>query len=231
MPKPKPCILVVDDDVQVLRLVRRILEMNGYRVFIADSGESALVEFDQQPLDLVVLDITLPGIDGYTVCQHIRTFSHVPIIMLTAQRGDEEVVKGLNAGADDYVTKPFSAEVLLARVRAALRRSQATFPTPSCSTFSSSSFEIHFATRRIIVDGKEIRITPTEFHLLQELVLNAGKVLTHTHLLRQVWGQEYQDERQYLHVFIRSLRTKLRLKHQGHGTIESIAGVGYRFNV
>ncbi len=231
MPKPKPCILVVDDDVQVLRLIRRILEMNEYRVIIADSGESALVEFDQQPLDLVVLDITLPGIDGYTVCQHIRTFSYVPIIMLTAQRGDKEVVKGLNAGADDYVTKPFSAEVLLARIRAALRRSQATFPTPSCSTFSSSGLEIHFVTRRVIVDGKEIRITPTEFHLLQELVINAGKVLTHTHLLRHVWGQEYQDERQYLHVFVKRLRTKLGLKRQDHGTIESIAGVGYRFNV
>ena len=231
MPKPEPCILVVDDDVQVLRLVRRILEKNGYLVITVDSGESALVAFDQQPLDLVVLDITLPGIDGYTVCQHIRTFSHVPIIMLTAQRYDEEVVKGLNAGADDYVPKPFSAEVLLARVRAVLRRSQATFPTPSCSTFSSSSLEIHFVTRRVIVDGKEIRITPTEFHLLQELVINAGKVLTHAHLLRQVWGQEYKDERQYLHVFVKCLRTKLGLKRQGYGTIESIAGVGYRFNV
>ena len=231
MPKPKPCIVVVDDDVQVLRLVRRILEMNEYRVIIADSGESALVAFDQQPLDLVVLDITLPGIDGYTVCQHIRTFSYVPIIMLTAQRGDEEVVKGLNAGADDYIAKPFSAEVLLARVRAVLRRSQVTFPTPSCNTFSSSSLEIHFVTRRVIVDGKETRITPTEFRLLQELVLNAGKVLTHTYLLQKVWGPEYQDDRQYLHVFVGSLRTKIRLEREGHGAIESVASVGYRFNV
>lgn len=231
MPKPEPCILVVDDDVQVLRLVRRILEKNGYQVITADSGESALVAFDQQPVDLVVLDITLPGIDGYTVCQHIRTFSRVPIIMLTAHVGNEEAVKGLNAGADDYVTKPFSAEVLLARVRAVLRRSQATFPTPSCSTFSSGNIDIHFSTRRVLVENQEIRITPTEFHLLQELVINAGKVLTHTYLLRQVWGQEYKDERQYLHVFIRCLRTKLGLKHQGHVTIESIAGVGYRFNV
>ena len=231
MPKPKPCILIVDDDVQVLRLVRRILERNEYRVIIADSGESALVAFDQQPLDLVVLDITLPGIDGYAVCQHIRTFSRVPIIMLTAHVSNEEAVKGLNAGADDYVTKPFSAEVLLARVRAVLRRSQATFPTPSCSTFSSGNIDIHFSTRRVIVDGKEIRLTPTEFHLLQELVLNAGKVLTHTYLLQKVWGPEYQDDRQYLHVFVGSLRTKIRLEREGHGAIESVASVGYRFNV
>jgi DNA-binding response OmpR family regulator len=225
------CILVVDDDVQVLRLVRRILEKNGYQAITADSGESALVAFDQQPVDLVVLDITLPGIDGYPACQRIRTSSHVPIIMLTAHGGDKEVAKGLNAGADDYVAKPFSVEVLLARVRAALRRSQATFPTPSVNTFSSNNIEIHFATRRVLVDTKEIKITRTEFCILQELALNAGKVLSHTYLLRQIWGQEYQDERQYLHVFIRSLRTKLGLKHQGQGTIESIAGVGYRFNV
>ncbi len=231
MPKPKPCILVVDDDAQVLRLVRRILERNEYRVIIADSGESALVEFDQQPLDLVVLDITLPGIDGYTVCQRIRTFSNVPIIMLTAQRGDEEVVKGLNAGADDYVAKPFSAEVLLARVKSVLRRSQPTFPKPSVNIFSSENIEIHFATREVLVDNQEIKITPTEFFLLQELVINAGKTLTHTGLLRQIWGPEYKDERQYLHVFIRSLRNKLGLKHTGHGAIENIAGVGYRFNV
>ena len=223
--------MVIDDDVQVLRLVRRILEKNGYQVITADSGESALVAFDQQPLDLVVLDITLPGIDGYAVCQHIRTFSHVPVIMLTAQGNDKEVIKGLNAGADDYITKPFSAEVLLARVRAALRRSQATFPTPSCSTFRGSSLEIHFATRRVVAHGQEIRITPTEFCILQELAFNAGKVLTHSDLLRKIWGPGYRDERQYLHVYIKCLRTKLRLERQGTGSIESISSVGYRFNV
>jgi len=231
MPKPKPCILAVDDDVQVLHLVRRTLEMEEYRVITAATGEAAVAEFEQQLPDLVVLDIMMPGIDGYAVCQRIRSFSHVPIIMLTAMGSDEEKVRGLDAGADDYVTKPFSVEVLLARVRAVLRRSQATFPTPSCDAFRSDSLEIDFARRRVTVAGNEIRLTPTEFHLLQELVLNAGKVLTHTYLLQKVWGPEYQDDRQYLHVFVGSLRTKIRLEREGHGAIESVASVGYRFNV
>jgi len=140
-------------------------------------------------------------------------------------------MRGLDAGADDYVTKPFSVEVLLARVRTVLRRSQATFPTPSCDTFKSGSLEIDFARRWVTVAGKEIRLTSTEFNLLQEMVLNVGKVLTHSHLLNKVWGPEYHNERQYLHVFVGSLRTKLRLERQGHGAIENIANVGYRFKV
>ena len=231
MPKPKPCILAVDDDVQVLHLVRDTLEMEGYRVITADSGEAAVAAFEQQPPDLVVLDIMMPGIDGYAVCRRIRNSSQVPIIMLTGMGSDEEKVRGLDVGADDYVAKPFSVEELLARVRAVLRRSQASFPTPSCDVFNSGSLEIDFARRRVTVAGKEIRLTPTEVHLLQELVLNVGKVLTHSYLLNKVWGPEYQDERQYLHVFVGCLRTKIRLERQGHGAIESIAGVGYRFNV
>ena len=231
MPKPKPCILAVDDDVQVLHLVRDTLEMEGYRVITADSGEAAVAAFEQQLPDLVVLDIMLPGIDGYAVCRRIRSSSQVPIIMLTGRGSDEEKVRGLDAGADDYVAKPFSVEELLARVRAVLRRSQASFPTPSCDVFNSGSLEIDFARRRVTVAGKETRLTPTEIHLLQELVLNVGKVLTHSYLLNKVWGPDYQDERQYLHVFVGSLRTKIRLEREGHGAIESVASVGYRFNV
>jgi two-component system KDP operon response regulator KdpE len=231
MPKPKPCILAVDDDVQVLSLVRDTLEMEGYRVITADSGEAAVAAFEQQPPDLVVLDIMMPGIDGYAVCRRIRSSSQVPIIMLTGMGSDEEKVRGLDVGADDYVAKPFSVEELLARVRAVLRRSQASFPTPSCDVFNSGSLEIDFARRRVTVAGKEIRLTPTEVHLLQELVLNVGKVLTHSYLLNKVWGPEYRDERQYLHVFVGCLRTKLKLEREGPGAIDSVAGVGYRFNV
>jgi two-component system KDP operon response regulator KdpE len=231
MPKPKLCILAVDDDVQVLSLVRDTLEMEGYRVITADSGEAAVAAFEQQPPDLVVLDIMMPGIDGYAVCRRIRSSSRVPIIMLTGMGSDEEKVRGLDAGADDYVAKPFSVEELLARARAVLRRSQASFPTPSCGVFSSGSLEVDFARRRVTVAGKETRLTPTEIHLLQELVLNVGKVLTHSYLLNKVWGPEYRDERQYLHVFVGCLRTKLRLEREGPGAIDSVAGVGYRFNV
>jgi two-component system, OmpR family, KDP operon response regulator KdpE len=199
-------------------------------VITADSGEAAVAAFEQQLPDLVVLDIMLPGIDGYAVCRRIRSSSYVPIIMLTGRGSDKEKVRGLDAGADDYIPKPFSIEELLARVRAVLRRSQATFPTPSCDTFKSSSLEIDFARRRVNHGRQEIRLTPTEFHLLQELVLNVGKVLTHSYLLNKVWGPEYQDERQYLHVFVGCLRTKIRLARQGNMAIESVAGVGYRFN-
>ena len=231
MPELKPCILVIDDDPQVLILVRRVLEGEKYRVITTDSGEAAMAAFENQPVALALLDIMMPGIDGYTVCKLIRARSLLPIIMLTAMGSDEDKVRGLDAGADDFVTKPFSGGVLLARVRAVLRRSQVDLPTPSCAVFKSGNLEVDFASRRVRVDGREVRLTPTEFHLLQELALNAGKVLTHTYLLNKVWGSEYKDERQYLHVFIGCLRNKIGLKSHGNGSITSLAGVGYQLTV
>ena len=231
MPELKTCILAIDDDAHVLTLVRRVLERENYRVTTANSGEAAMAVFENQPVALALLDIMMPGIDGYTVCQLIRARSLLPIIMLTAMGSDEDKVRGLDAGADDFVTKPFSSDVLLARVRAVLRRSQITLPTLPCAVFKSGNLEIDFAGRRVSVDGKEVRLTLTEFQLLQELGLNRGKVITHTHLLQRVWGPEYKDEREYLHVFIRCLRKKLSLERQGQRAIENISGVGYRFNI
>jgi two-component system KDP operon response regulator KdpE len=231
MPEMKSCILTVDDDARVLTLIRRVLEREQYRVITADSGEAALATFENKPVDMVLLDIMMPGIDGYAVCQQIRALSLVPILLLTSITSDDDKIKGLNAGADDFVTKPFAPDVLLARIRAVLRRSQAVLPTPSCAVFKNGNLEIDFGGRRVSVDGREVRLTSTEFRLLQELGLNTGRVLTHTHLLQRVWGPEYKNENEYLHVFIRCLRTKLKLERQGHGAIESISGVGYRFNV
>ncbi len=143
---------------------------------------------------------------------------------------DEEKVRGLDAGADDYVTKPFSVEEMQARVRAVLRRSQATFPTPSCDAFRSDSLEIDFARRRVTVAGNEIRLTPTEFHLLHEMVLNAGKVLTYTYLLQKVWGPEYRDERHYLHVFVGRLRKQIEPNPAEPCHLLTVPGVGYQFS-
>ena len=224
-------ILVVDDEKPVLLLIQRILEQEGYRVITAENGEIALEYFTEQTPDLVLLDIKLPGMDGYAICQHIRDFSNVPIIMLTAMRSDDEIVKGLTMGADDYITKPFSGDILKARIKAALRRSQTTLPLPANGLFKSGNLEIDFIRSQVTINGKEVRLTPIEFHILQELVVNHGNVLTHSDLLSKIWGPEYQDDTQYLHVFIGSLRTKLGLGHQGSSAIENISGVGYRFQV
>lgn len=231
MVKPKPCILAVDDEKAVLLLVRRSLESEGYQVTTANCGRTAIAMFEQQPSDLVLLDIVMPDIDGYAVCQHIRSFSSAPIIFLTGKASNGEIVKGLDVGADDYVAKPFSIEEILARVRAALRRSQAISPMPPCNIFRSGGLEVNLPKRRVTVAGNEIKLTPKEFHLLCELALNAGKVLTYSHFLTKFWGPEYRDERQYLHVFIGCLRTKLNTAHQDYGTIENVSGVGYRLSV
>jgi two-component system KDP operon response regulator KdpE len=224
-------VLVVDDDVEILRLVRRVLQIEDFHVITAESGEAAIQEMEREEVDLVVLDLMMSGIDGITVCRQIRSCSTMPIIILSAKTNVEEKVKALEAGADDYVTKPFSTQELLARVRAALRRSQMTLPTPSSSRLVNSNLEINFLDRRVTVAGEEIKLTPTEFNLLQELALHSGKVLTHTYLLNRIWGNEYRDELRYLHVFISRLRNKLRLDKDNQQMIESISGVGYRFNI
>ena len=231
MPPKITRILVVDDDVEILRLIKRVLEIEGFHVITAESGEAAIQEMEREQFDLLVLDLMLPGIDGITVCKQIRSFSTLPVIILTAKTNVEDKVKALEACADDYVTKPFSTQELLARVRAVLRRSQMTLPTPSISRLVSGNLEINFSDRRVTVAGEEIKLTPTEFNLLQELALHSGKVLTHTYLLNRIWGNEYRDELRYLHVFISRLRKKLRLDKDSQQMIESISGVGYRFNI
>lgn len=227
----KTRILAVDDDPEILRLIRRILEIEGFQVTIANSSETALQEMKREQFDLALLDLMMPGIDGISLCRYIRGFSTLPIIFLTARVSDEDKVKGLDAGADDYITKPFSTREVLARVRAVLRRIQMTFPVFPCSRLVSGKLEINIPDRRVTVAGEEIRLTPTEFNLLLELALQNGKVLTHTHLLHRVWGKEYSSEYRYLHVFINRLRYKLRLGNESQQMIENISGVGYRFNI
>jgi len=226
----KPCVLVVDDDVQILRYIRRTLELEGYQTLTATDGRTALEVMEQETPGLILLDIMLPEIDGYSVCERIREFSTVPIIMVTARDNDEEKVKGLELGADDYITKPFSIVELLARVKAVLRRSRISGAVAAPAIYTGNGLEVNFASRSVTVEGRPVNLTPTEFNLLQELVLNKGKVLTHSHLLQKVWGSEYRDEKEYLHVFIGRLRTKLHLDSKDQRYIQTIPGVGYQFS-
>lgn len=230
MPSRKTSLLVVDDDVRMLRMMQRTLEIEGYHVLTAGNGEAALDMFlSEETPALILLDIMMPDMDGYSVCRRIREFSQTPIIMITAKGNEDEKVEGLDAGADDYVTKPFSTSELVARVRAVLRRTEAVETAPTQSSFASGDLQINLAQRQVTVAGKEVKLTPTEYNLLQELIFNAGKVLNHTHLLNKVWGPEYRDERQYLHVFIRRLRAKLEPDLTNPKHIITVPGVGYQF--
>ncbi len=179
--------------------------------------------------DLVILDIMMPKMDGFEVCRRLREWSQIPTIMLSARGDETDKVKCLDLGADDYLTKPFGTRELLARVRAVLRRTEATKTVSTPPLFTSGDLRISFAQRQVTVAGKEVKLTPTEYSLLQEFVLNAGKTLTHSYLLDRVWGPEYRDEREYLHVFVHRLRTKLEPDATNPKYIMTVPGVGYRF--
>ena len=221
-------VLVVDDELSIIKFLRANLEAKGYEVLAAMDGTEALQTFEMELPDLVILDIMMPKMDGFEVCRRLREWSQVPIIMLSARGDEEDKVKCLDLGADDYITKPFGASELIARVRAVVRRTETAATIPTQSSFASGDLEVSFAQRRVTVAGKEVKLTPTEYALLQELVLNAGKVLTHTHLLNKVWGPEYREDTQYLHVFVRRLRAKLEPDPANPG-IMTVPGVGYQF--
>ena len=225
----KTRILVVDDEPSIIKFLKANLETQSYKVLTAINGAEALQTFELELPDLVILDIRMPVMGGFEVCRRLREWSQVPIIMLSANSDETDKVKCLNLGADDYITKPFGLNELTARVKAVLRRTEAAPSVPTQPSFISGNLEVNFAQRRVAVAGKEIKLTPTEYTLLQELVLNAGKVLTHTHLLNKVWGPEYRDEREYLHVFIPRLRAKLEAAPTNRTYITTISGVGYQF--
>ncbi len=225
----KKRILVVDDELSIIKFLRANLEARGYGVLTVMDGNEALQTFELELPDLVVLDIMMPGMDGFEVCRRVREWSQVPIIMLSARGDERDKVKCLDLGADDYITKPFGADELAARVGAVLRRTELTTAGPVQPAFASGDLQINFARRRVTVAGKEVRLTPTEYSLLQELALNAGKVLTHSHLLSRVWGAEYREDKEYLHVFVRRLRGKIEPDHANPKYIHTVSGVGYQF--
>jgi two-component system, OmpR family, KDP operon response regulator KdpE len=219
-------ILVVDDEPQMLRSLRLILTGHGYDVTAVATGEEALDEAARHLPDVLLLDLMLPGIDGLEVCRRIRERAAVPIIVLSA-RGEEQVkVQALDLGADDYLTKPFGSAELLARVRVALRH---TAGSRQDAVFEAGSLRVDFERRRVTVSGAEVSLTPKEYDVLKYLVTNAEKVLTHTLILRAVWGPEYAGETQYLRNVVLSLRRKLEADPANPAYILTEPGIGYRF--
>ena len=225
----KPRILIVDDDPGVLKAVRANLQARDCETLIATNGVEALEVVERELPDLIILDIMMPEMDGYEVCRRIREWSQIPIIMLSARHDVEEKARCLDSGADDYITKPFGVNELVARARAVLRRAAGTGEASAKPNFASGDLQVNFIERRVTVAGREIKLTPTEYSLLQELVLNAGKVFPHTTLLGRVWGPEYAEEREYLRVFIGRLRKEIEKNPSKPEYIVTVPGVGYRF--
>ena len=224
----KPSVLVVDDEPQIRKLVRVNLEARGYAVQEADSGQEALSLFSQQAFDLIILDLVMPGTGGIEVCTQMREQSDVPIIVLSAHGEEELKVQALDAGADDFVTKPFGQEELLARMRALHRRASSGNVSPGDKTEDKiviSGLTVDLSARRVFVSGVDLRLTRTEFALLAALAQKPESVLTHDELLEQVWGPEYRGSSHYLHVYLGRIRKKMG--SELGPLLETISGMGY----
>jgi DNA-binding response OmpR family regulator len=229
----KQLILTADDEPQLLRLVARSLELEDFQVLTAADGAEALAIIESQTLDLVLLDVMMPKMDGFTVCQKVREFSSVPIIIITARGQDNDKVKGLNLGADDYLTKPFNIDELVARVRAVLRRTQFTPQEQAYSVRTVTTIgaiTIDYVQRLVTVDGNEVVLTPTEYRVLAYLIQNAGRVITQDLLLEHVWGQEYVGESHMLQVNVNRLRRKIEPDPTHPCYILTKVGIGYQFS-
>jgi two-component system KDP operon response regulator KdpE len=220
-------ILIVDDEPQIRRVMLTTLASHGYSVMEAASGEEALEKIRSERPDLILLDVNMPGMSGLDTCAEIRTSSDVPIIMLTIRNSERDKVQALDAGADDYVVKPFGVQELMARIRAALRRSAPGDATPA---FLSDDLKIDFEKRAVTMKNHPVRLTPKEFELLRHLVANSGKALGHRRLLQAVWGPDYGEETEYLRVFINQLRKKIEPDPRKPRYIHTEPWVGYRFD-
>jgi DNA-binding response OmpR family regulator len=230
MPAKKTTILAADDDPQLLRLMTRNLQLEGYDVLGASDGELALQLIESNPPDLVLLDVMMPKMDGFTVCYRVREFSSVPIIIVTARGQDQDKVRGLDLGADDYLTKPFSVDELLARVRAVLRRSQFTARENAQGLRASTAtgdLTIDYSQHLVILAGREVPLTPNEYRMLAYLAQNVGHVVTQDLLLEHVWGSEYLGESHMLQVNINRLRRKLEVDPTQPHYILTKVGIGY----
>ncbi len=227
-------ILVVDDDPPIQRILRRNLSMSGYDVLVAENGEDALGMVHVHKPDLILLDLCLPGeVDGLSVCRQVREWTQTPIIVLSARTEEKQKVEALDLGADDYLTKPFSNNELQARVRACLRRASSTEGASDQSSeilrTDDGYISMDVSRRQVRVGDRDVRLTRTEFELLRQLMLYAGKVLTHRSLLQAVWGPEYGEEADYLRVYVRQLRIKVEADSSHPRYILTEPGIGYVF--
>ena len=227
----QPHILVIDDEAQILRALRTILTAKGFRVSVASRGEEGLTMAAAQPPDLIILDLSLPDMDGVEVCARLREWTQVPIIILSVRESERDKVVALDKGADDYLTKPFGIEELLARIRVALRHSAQSIGSQKSQIVTAGPVVIDLALHQVTRDGEEIKLTATEFKLLAYLAANAGRVLTNQSILSHVWDPSEADRVVYLRVYVRQLRKKLEDDPDHPCIIRNEPGIGYRFMV
>ncbi len=227
--EPHYRILVVDDEPRMIHFIRLNLEHDGFEVAEAANGLAALQQLRDTLPDLVLLDIAMPELDGFETLRMMREISSVPVIMLTARGDEDDRVRGLELGADDYVTKPFSPRELVSRVRAVLRRTEIAAPAEKATIQVDERLSINFDRREVLVEGRPVKLRPTEYRLLYHLVQNAGWVVPHDQLLAKVWGYEYREETHYLRLYINYLRQKLEPDPANPRYILTERGVGYRF--
>jgi len=220
----KPVIVIIDDESQIRKILRITLESNEYKVIEADNAKNGLVQAATSHANLILLDLGLPDMDGLEVLKEIRSFSDVPVIILSVRNSEEDIVAALDLGADDYLTKPFNTSELLARIRASLRRTQ----QPQESVFKNGGLSIDFASHVVTKDLEELKLTNTEYELLLLFIKNIGKVLTHRFILKEIWGPSYIEHSQYLRVFIGQLRKKIESNPSEPNIILTESGVGYR---
>jgi len=227
-PGEGPVVLVIEDDSQIRRFLRATLGSHGYRLFEATTGEAGLVEAATRQPDIVILDLGLPDIDGLDVIRRLREWTALPIVVLSARGQERDKIAALDAGADDYVSKPFGVGELLARMRAALRHATRSPEDAAESTFTLGDLHVDLPKRQVSVAGSQVHLTPIEYRLLTTLIRHAGKVLTHRQLLIEVWGPPYADQAHYLRVYMAQLRRKLEADPARPRYLLTEPGVGYR---
>jgi two-component system KDP operon response regulator KdpE len=231
MAKTDPVIIVIEDDPPIRRFLRTGLSAQGFAVFEADTGKQGIIEVGVRKPDLVILDLGLPDMDGVQVIKEVRSWSAIPILVLSARSSEQHKIDALDAGADDYLTKPFGIGELLARIRVALRHSIRPRDAAQGDVFFNANLKVDLLNRLVSIDDNEIHLTPIQYRLLAVLVKHAGKVLTHQQILKEVWGPSYQENAHYLRIYMSQLRQKLEADPTQPKFLLTESGVGYRLKV